>query len=140
MEKCRQLHDTATLISGKQILVVILLTKMGPTHCPETSLTNQMTMRYNQEGTDLIPNHFSINFMLFKLFSHQTHIIHMVYGHREIFMPVPLAIPTQLKEVLGFRASDFCTTRSFIYCKFSLLIRLLYTEFGLLYTAHKQTL
>jgi hypothetical protein len=140
MEKCRQPHDTATLMSGQRILVVILLTKMGPTHSPETSLTNQMTMRYNLEGTDLIENYFSVDFMLFKLLSHQTHIICMVYGHREIFMPIPLAIPSQLKEVLSFRGYDFCVIHSFTYYKLSPLICLLYAGFGLLYPAHKQTL
>jgi len=140
MDKCRQLHDTATLMSGKQILVVLLLTKMGPTHCTETSLTNQMTPCYNDEGTDLILNHFSVNFTLCNLLSHQTRIIHMVNGHSEILMPALIEILTKLKAILGFRAFEFRTTHSFIHYKFSPLIHLLYTEFGLLYTAHKLTL
>jgi hypothetical protein len=68
MDKCRQLHDTATLTFGKQKVVVILLT-MSPTHCTETSLTNQMTLCYNQNGKDVIPNHFSVNFTLFNPYS-----------------------------------------------------------------------
>jgi len=51
-----------------------------------------------------------------------------------------MEMPTKLKAVLGFRAFEFPTTHSFIHYKFSPLIHLLYTEFGLLYTAHKLTL
>jgi hypothetical protein len=140
MDKCRQLQDTATLMTGKQILVVILLTKTGSTLSIETSLTNQMTPCYNQEGTDLIPNHLYVHFMLCNLLSHQTHIIHMVNRHSDIFMPAPMEIPTKSKAVHGFRAFEFCTTHSFINCKFSTPIHLFYTEFGLLHTAHRLTL
>ena len=136
---CRRLHDTATLMSGKQKLVVILLTKMGPTHCPETSLTNQPTPCYNQEGTDPIPNHSPVSFMLFKLLSHQTCYIHMVYGQRD-FYACTTGNTYPFKAVLSFRVFDFRTTRNFIHYKFSPLIRLLYIEFGLLYAAHKWTL
>jgi len=73
-----------------------------------------MTLCYNQKGKDLIPNHFSANFTLFNLLSHQTRIIHMVYGQREICMTAPMEIPTKLKAVLGFRAFEFHTTRSSI--------------------------
>jgi len=72
-------------MSEKQTVVVILLTKMGPIHCTETSLTNQTTLCYNQEDTDLIPNHSSVNFTLFNLLSHLTHIIHIVYGYRDFY-------------------------------------------------------
>ena len=95
---------------------------------------------YNQEGTGLILNHFSVNFTLCNLLSHQTCFIQMVNGHSNIFMPAPMEIPTKLKAVLGFRAFEFHTTHSFTHYKFSPLIHLLYSEFGLLYTAHKLTL
>jgi hypothetical protein len=55
----------------------------------------------------------------------------MVYGQRENFMPAPTEIPTKLEAVLGFRAFEFHATRSFMHYKFSPLIHLLYTEFGL---------
>lgn len=36
----------------------LLHTKTGPIHSPKTSVTNQLTMCYKQEGRNLIPNLF----------------------------------------------------------------------------------
>ena len=89
MEKRRQLHETATLMSGKQILVVIQLTKMGPTHCTKTSLTNQMTLF----------------FFFFSHHSSSTHLCHTV--HLDIN-----------KVLLTTDAQDNCFNRSIkIYIK-----------------------
>jgi len=55
-----------------------------------------------------------------------------------------LQVTVPLEDIMGGpRLSDifdFCTTFTFIHYKFSPLIRLLYTKFGLLYTSDKQTL
>jgi hypothetical protein len=112
-------------------------------HSTDKDGTNTLSRNITHKPIDNVlqpRRHRSHSEPLLCLLSHQTHNIHVVYGHREIFISILLAIPTQLKKVLGFGAFDFYATHSFTYYKLSLQICLLYAEFGLLYPAHKQTL